>query len=121
MQQQVGPEHACFQFCSDCYRNPCKEIEKERKLRAIITSPIAPARDVRDNANAEACPSQSQIVRSEGQTLNQDEELLFFLSGQVLWDGNCSSGLMAPIELHTILSDSEKAAEIHTATAAMSE
>lgn len=66
-----------------------KEIEKEMKLRAIITSPIVEA--PRDR---EACPSQPQIVRSEGQRLNDDEELLFFFSGQVLCDGNCSSGLM---------------------------
>ena len=66
-----------------------EEIEKEMKLRAIITSPIVEA--PRDR---EACPSQPQIVRSEGQRLNEDEELLFFFSGQVLCDGNCSSGLM---------------------------
>lgn len=57
----------------------------------MITSPIEPTRPVRENA--EACPTP-QIVRSEGQKLNEDEELLFFFSGQVLCDGNCSSGLM---------------------------
>lgn len=69
-----------------------QEIEKETKLRAMITSPIEPTRPVRENA--EACPTQPQIVRSEGQRLNEDEELLFFFSGQVFCDGNCSSGLM---------------------------
>lgn len=72
-----------------------QEIEKEMKLKSIITSPIEkPRPTIPTEMNIEACPTQPQIVRSESQRLNDDEELLFFFSGQVVCDGNCSSGLM---------------------------